>query len=148
MVQSGTPSWPSVPAQECQCSVLGPGMSGPVACGAPAPCAFPEADGVTWLDDDPAEQAPAPSSAVTVSTAAVARPVRPLRPPARRTATREIDMPPIMPDRIRGPAPSGRGAVALLEGLPVLGHDDLGQFLDRGGPAVLVEGDLAALQQG
>jgi len=55
-----------------------------------------------------AEQAPAPSSAVTVSTTAIAQPVRPLWPGARRPATREIDMPPIMPDGIRCPAPSQR----------------------------------------
>ncbi len=79
MVQSGTPSWPSVPAQECQCSVLCPGTIGPVACGAPPACVLPSGGGVAWLDDVlPAEQAPTPSSAVTVSAAAIARPVRPL----------------------------------------------------------------------
>src|SRR5581483_3388778 len=65
---------------------------------------------------------------------------------------------PIMPELARcvGPltdAPSAPGngprgvAVALLERLAVLGHDDLGELLDRGVAAVLVEGDLAALQQ-
>jgi len=112
-VQSGTPCWPSDPVQECQCSVLCPGTNpsaGPVACGARPGCAFPVAGGVGWLEDvPPAEQAPTPSSAVTVSAAAETQPVRPLRPPpARRPATREIGMPPIMPDKIRCPAPSGR----------------------------------------
>ena len=78
----------------------------------------PVGGGVAWLDDVlPAEQAPTPSSAATVSTAAIARPVRPLwPPPARRRATYEIDMAPIMPDKIRCPAPSGRKPSATGNG--------------------------------
>ena len=65
-----------------------------------------------WLDDEsPAEQAPTPSSAVTVSTAAVAQPVRPLcglqpggRPRVRSTC------PPSCPTG--SGAPPGAGAVS------------------------------------
>src|SRR5437667_321030 len=77
------------------------------------------------------------------------QPVRPLpRPAARRAATGEIDMSPIMPEMIRcvgNRRRSGRGAVTLLERLAVLGDDHLGQLIERGVLPVLVEGDLAAL---
>jgi hypothetical protein len=94
-----------MPPQECQCSALCPGTI-PVACAAPPLGAPPAAGGAAWLEDEPpAEQAPIPRSAVTVSTMAGTQPVRPLlRPAERRAATGEIDMSPIMPDKIGCPA--------------------------------------------
>src|SRR2546430_731180 len=61
---------------------------------------LPAADEAAWPEDEPpAEQAPTPRSAATVIAVAETQPVRPLwRPAARRTATGEIDMSPIMPD--------------------------------------------------
>src|SRR5690349_1164054 len=165
-----TPAWASWPAQACQCSVLllaGTIDPEPAACDPPSACWPPDWEppaaalpaGVAWLVDEAlAEQAPTPRRAAAVRTAA-AHLVRPDGPPVpRRPATRVIDMYPMMPELARcvGPpadAPSATGnglrgaAVALLERLAVLGHHDLGQLLDRGVLAALVEGDLAALQQ-
>src|SRR5690348_7941475 len=164
-----TPAWASWPAQECQCSVLllaGMIDPEPDACTPPSACWPPTEPpaaalpaGVAWLEDGAlAEQALIPRMAAAVRTAA-AHPVRPGWPPVpRRPATRVIDMYPIMPElpRCAGPltdAPSATGnglrgvAVALLERLAVLGHDDVREFLDRGVLAALVEGDPAALQQ-
>ena len=106
VVHSGTPCWAAWPVQACQCSVLCPGTTGPVADDAPDPafagCVLPAAGGAAWPEDEPpAEQAPTPRSAVRVIATAGTQPVRPLwRPAARRTATGEIDMSPIMPDKI------------------------------------------------
>src|SRR5262249_61914117 len=103
VVHSGTPCWAATPRPACQCSVLCPGTTGPVADAPPAPVlpgsVLPAAGGAAWPEDEPpAEQAPTPRSAARVIAVAETQPVRPLwRPAARRTATGEIDMSPLMP---------------------------------------------------
>src|SRR6266567_7333522 len=97
MVQSGTPCWPSPPRQECQCSVLCSGTTGPAACGVlPAaggvlPAAGPE-------DAEPPEQAPAPSRTAAPAASAVTA-LLTGRPPRRDIEMRP--MVPIMPDATR-----------------------------------------------
>ncbi len=92
MVQSGTPSWPTVPVQACQCSVLRVGTIGPASAAAPA------AAGVLAAGlGDVAEAGLLAVQAVTASSAAAPKASAAVTRRATRPSRGGIDMPPIMP---------------------------------------------------
>src|ERR1035441_294643 len=130
MAQSGTPSWASCPAQECQCRALCAGMIEPAcrALGVPGPLWVAWLACVPWPDGalaaEPAVvQAVIPVSAAALTArAATLRLLRLLRRSWRsrvRARGRDIDMDPMIPHhagRVRVPGPPAPGSLTSRNG--------------------------------